>query len=47
MKKEAIIKKWPTEDPEIAVLRHWKYMKTKTKLAWLEAALRFGKLRKF
>jgi len=47
MKKLFKKKKVKKIDPDIEKLRHWKKITTKSKLEWLESALRFGKLRKF
>ncbi|MEK7126838.1 MAG: hypothetical protein AAB848_01910 [Patescibacteria group bacterium] len=47
MKRKSQTKSWPKDDQETFALKHWKYMSTKTKLNWLEEALRFGKTKKF
>lgn len=37
-------KKWPTEkELDIQKLKQWKYSSTKSKILWLEEALKFGK----
>ena len=47
MKKSFKKKKVKKIEIDIEKLKHWKNVSTKSKLEWLESALRFGKLRKF
>lgn len=42
--KKPTEKKWPTaKELELARLKAWKYSSTKSKIKWLEEALKFGK----